>query len=561
MPIKSNPALPILSDVKSIPIGDPVILTKVDAGNIVNQPRCVVLHSDVVLPAPPFTKKPVCTSLGYFDIFYNRILLEPSVIDAGNVSSQQTYSIKLWNGFFSEKILTQIVKTNDDGVVINDSHTYPFAINGLRELSYIVTIDPIGPPIINTTFSWIIDGVPITLTITGTRVVAFTIKPNWSNPVVERLEWLTDIIQAASGKEQRIKLRSKPRLSFDYDLTTMSTADSQRLINYVYFYQKYTLLCPCWINKHTIKAALNPGDTEILVNVKPNLLMSSKQGILISGHKYEVVVLKKVTSLKCELEFPIEIAWPIDTELYPLLEGRFSESVDINAITDHYLSMSIAMATDPVQTNAYLPTLSAPKTFKGFEFWDTGTNWDADVSHTYTITPEIIDNETGAITYLQSLKPTTTTKSIKVILNGSEKINNFKGFLNRREGKLNPFWLIFEVNNMTLARIAGSADTEILVLNNGVLPIFNIDIQHKYLRFRLISGEFIIKEITNVSKTDNINHVKLTIDSSFGKMIYPESISKIEFLKFCRLATDTIELTYITDSIATCEFPIQTTDN
>ena len=55
----------------------------------------------------------------YGDIFYNRILLEPSNIDLGNLVASQTRQITVFNGNFSSQTLQSIVVVGDDGLTIS----------------------------------------------------------------------------------------------------------------------------------------------------------------------------------------------------------------------------------------------------------------------------------------------------------------------------------------------------------------------------------------------------------------------------------------------------------
>jgi hypothetical protein len=46
----------------------------------------------------------------------------------------------------------------------------------------------------------------------------FSFRPDWSNPISERLSWLTTVMQSRSGAEQRYAVRLSPRRQFDIPL-------------------------------------------------------------------------------------------------------------------------------------------------------------------------------------------------------------------------------------------------------------------------------------------------------------------------------------------------------
>ena len=43
----------------------------------------------------------------------------------------------------------------------------------------------------------------------------WTIRPNWKGGILERLEWLTDVLASDTGVEQRRSVRPTPRRSFE----------------------------------------------------------------------------------------------------------------------------------------------------------------------------------------------------------------------------------------------------------------------------------------------------------------------------------------------------------
>ena len=153
----------------------------------------------------------------FFDDFYNRIHVLPLKIDLQTIASSQTREVSVWNAYVKNSTtLDEISISQPAGIEITGEAT-PFSMNPLKEIFYNVTVGVSGPPNINVEilfdFSNVADLLP--LVITGTRAVKFDIVPEV--PVTETWEWLSDLMVATDGSEQRIALRGEvPRIELSF---------------------------------------------------------------------------------------------------------------------------------------------------------------------------------------------------------------------------------------------------------------------------------------------------------------------------------------------------------
>ena len=153
----------------------------------------------------------------FFDDFYNRIHVLPLKIDLQTIASSQTREVSVWNAYVKNSAtLDEISISQPAGIEIIGEAT-PFSMNPLKEIFYNVTVGVSGPPNINVEilfdFSNVADQLP--LVITGTRAVKFDIVPEV--PVTETWEWLSDLMVATDGSEQRIALRGEvPRIELSF---------------------------------------------------------------------------------------------------------------------------------------------------------------------------------------------------------------------------------------------------------------------------------------------------------------------------------------------------------
>ena len=135
------------------------------------------------------------------------------------------------------------------------------------------------------------------------------------------------------------------------------------------------------------------------------------------------------------------------------------------------------------------------------------------------------------------------------------QIAALKAFLETRCGKAVPFWVPTWRQDMSLALEAGSLGNGLTIEPEGYTKfIFESDLtngrRHLMLK-RWDNGSIIYRKITNA--VDNGTSEVLTLDSVLG-VTFPVG-SLVSFLTLCRLDTDEVEISYLTDSIAECSLP------
>ena len=153
----------------------------------------------------------------FFDDFYNRIHVLPLKIDLQTIASSQTREVSVWNAYVKNSATLDEISINQPAGIEITGEATPFSMNPLKEIFYNVTVGVSGPPNINVEilfdFSNVAD--PLPLVITGTRAVKFDIVPEV--PVTETWEWLSDLMVATDGSEQRVALRGEvPRIELSF---------------------------------------------------------------------------------------------------------------------------------------------------------------------------------------------------------------------------------------------------------------------------------------------------------------------------------------------------------
>ena len=165
----------------------------------------------------------------FFRDYYFRVHVSPLKLDLQTVASSQTRQFKVWNAWPETTAqLSDILVSNPVGIEIT-GQAVPYSMPPLKELTYDITVGTSGPPNINVEVQFDFSNVadPLPILITGTRAVKFDIVPEV--PVNETWEWLSDLMVATDGTEQRIALRGEmPRVELNLKVKFDSSESIRR---------------------------------------------------------------------------------------------------------------------------------------------------------------------------------------------------------------------------------------------------------------------------------------------------------------------------------------------
>ena len=165
----------------------------------------------------------------FFRDYYFRVHVSPLKLDLQTVASSQTRQFKVWNAWPETTAqLSDILVSNPVGIEIT-GQAVPYSMPPLKELTYDITVGTSGPPNINVEVQFDFGNVadPLPILITGTRAVKFDIVPEV--PVNETWEWLSDLMVATDGTEQRVALRGEmPRVELNLKVKFDSSESIRR---------------------------------------------------------------------------------------------------------------------------------------------------------------------------------------------------------------------------------------------------------------------------------------------------------------------------------------------
>lgn len=125
-----------------------------------------------------------------------------------------------------------------------------------------------------------------------------------------------------------------------------------------------------------------------------------------------------------------------------------------------------------------------------------------------------------------------------------------EAFLDARRGRAVPFWIPSRRRDLILAQAVGAADTTIQIRATGYTRhLFPVPAR-RHLAF-LNGGSWIYRAVT--ASVEGAGVETLTLASSPGVALPSDAL--VSQLLLCRLASDDLDITYLTESVAEVVLP------
>jgi hypothetical protein len=482
----------------------------------------------------------------YFDDFYYRVHLLPNRISLGSLASEQSRTIEVWNAYLTTNTLTAIQVQGGEGMTLLGPAPAPTVFGANESRLYQLSVTPNGPPTVNARidFEFALD--TVTLRATGRRIVGWVFSPDWSQPVIERLEWLTQVMESHSGREQRVRLRTGARRTLEYSQLLGSHRERVRLENLLHAWQARVFGLPLWQEVQITSQPINAGATSILVNT--DSLDFEVGGLvgLVKGNDSEFAEITAIQTGLLSLKSPLERSWPAGSKLLPVKPARLQNDLKLK-----YHSDTIVQTRSRFQLEEeWLVTpIAEPLQYRGFPVLMTASNWAEDIDAEHSRKLVELDYLTGrrALDDLSGIG--SVRRAHHWLLNGRDTIAEFRAWLTARAGKLKPFWLPSFQADLELTSPIGAFDSAITVDNRSFAANGGAGIGRQDIVIATTNGQHYFRRVTGVTAlTDTTESV--AIDSVLGVAILPTQIRYIAFMKLVRLDSDAVEIAHHTDQLA-----------
>jgi hypothetical protein len=477
--------------------------------------------------------------------FYNTIWVTPNPVDLGNVVDGQTAQIYVWNAYLTSQLLSAINPVNDTGLTLSGPSAAPTLFSPLEQRIYDLVVSLNGPATINADYTFLFPSDTIVLQVSGYRVVLFAWRPNWKRQLLERLEFLTDVIEAENGDEQRIGLRKYPRRFVEFELLATDMSQ-QQLRALLWRWQARAWTLPLWTDSTALSAAAQVDDAVLYIASIPDELAIGGQAVIYRDPSvYEIVQVAAIGVDNFTLVNPLVGSFEAGTRVYPVKAARLVDNSKTQRHTPAVEGVVVRFRFDDISE---VTAADSGATYRSLPVLEVRPNWGRDVTDEYLQKMALIDMDTGAVVQDEQSQLATVFTQMSWLKSTKAQIKALRQWIYARMGQLVPIWVPTWAHDLTLAQAYNTTDTEIYFKDIGYRKFYG-QIGRRDIRIALKNGNVYYRRLSSpILFAPGVE--KISIDSALGVSFGPNDVQMVSFLTLCRLNSDAVEIAYHTPEIA-----------
>jgi hypothetical protein len=470
------------------------------------------------------------------DDYYYRIHVIPSRIDLGNVVREVTEQVEVWNSHLENKSLASIDEVGTNGI---DWATGPAPVATYlptQSSIYDVNIGIEGAAVVNAYLYFNFTTENPALRILGRRVIPLPFNADWSRGFTERFSWLTQVLAARDGTEQRSRLRNYPRRSFRYDVKLMP-GDVPLLETALWGWQSRVYGIPFWHQRTELSAQLIAGSTVIPVDTVDRDF--GNYAMLWRGSTdYEVVDIDAITATDLTLHEGTTTEWAAGTWVVPMYSGFLSGTVKV----DRRNSTMAKVELNPrIEDNITVTETSPPITYLSSPVIDLAPNWIEGFDDQWVRdTRRLLDSQTGGTSVEDVAPRPALLKDMRWDFTSRADAIEFMEYLNWTAGRLNVVWIesgTFDFNILNTLT-SGAANMNIDWI--GYTNLIDLDDARKDVVVALKDGTKLRRRIqTALNNGDGTE--SLAMDTTWGQTVDVSDIKYASYLSPYRMESDSLE--------------------
>ena len=383
--------------------------------------------------------------------------------------------------------------------------------------------------------------------------VLFPFLPDWGDGYRIERQFKTEIITSRDLTEDRAALRRYPRKVANFNL--IGKRGSLAVIQgWLDRYAHADTWVPDYSRQVKLTADAAEDDADLTVAATaPWMLPGTEVLVWAGGKPYDVLVVDSAAGVTLSLTSGVTRGWPAGAKVYQAMRGRFDPRVQARARTDAVGQLEVTFNQDPGALCLEPPSM-IPVHFDGRELWLDAPNWSNDVETAFESNLETLDFDRGVLTHVMPVTWNKRTYQGSYLQRTPAQAEDLIAFHARLRGQRGEFFTPTWTSDLS-TEIGGAAGGHTLVVPGTETAEFYSDLKlFAYLIVFFRDGSYQANKVTAIASGGG--NSTLTVRDAWTQAVTEDTAKKISWLPLCRLASDTLAIEFVTDSVAQANLSI-----
>lgn len=487
------------------------------------------------------TSHPGVVALSPMDSWFERVVVVPKRIDAGNILQELIFELDFANMYrYTRRSLDSYVNNAGGGITVPDLPSLPVDVNVFETLTLHLHILLDGPAVIDGDVDFIFDDRAVVIPITGTRTILLTAEP--VIPLVETLGFKTGILLKRDGTEQRSALRMHPRQTFDLMYLTESL-ERQLLEARVFAGQDRTFGIPLWAEASVLTATALTGAATVSVDDTRYRDYRVGETVILwtSATEYQSLTLLSKTNTTLTFTDVLTADFVAGDRAMPVRTAKMSQKISGERYHRNLQRTRLKMTV----TNAGidLADTSSFSTYAGKVLLDDPNAAQETATEDWDRAGTVIDGETGLFT-LETVYPVARRGSTKTFVTRTQASKwAVRQLLHALRGRAVSFYLPTFFDDFAVTQNVTSGSSVLRFKNFGFKKFVDAQKPRGVVRLVTTAGTKVARAISSSTEIDDETE-EITVSSSWGVDATVDEIDRVEYLELSRLDTDDVQITH-----------------
>lgn len=376
----------------------------------------------------------------------------------------------------------------------------------------------------------------------------WTIPPNWSTPVTERLEWLTDVLMSRSLAEQRRAIRLTPRRYFEFVINPVDAVRSY-MDQWAHRISDERMLLPLWHDKGKLTEVALTTESRLELDTRWREFVEDGLALLYyNPFTYEVVEISGIDDDGLDLATGLADDWPEGTSVYPLRRAYMDPEINLSAITSRVGESTLEFMVD--DENPY-DTGAEPLTIHdGYPVVLLEPNRMDNLDQQFGRIMEELDLSIGRIRRYDENARSYQTQFYNWQAKGREAHHELRQTLYRLKGRQKGVWLPSFNEDIVLASNLTAGQNQAIIRKIGYHQLGGVIAGRDRVMIRDDTGT---QRVVQINGSANVSATTERLDLTAVAGFVASAGRPGSFLSLVRLDQDTVEITHHTDSAGVSE--------